>query len=139
MGLAVDAPPVRGRIATEGEQGLAHTRSLWVHAARQAGRRQAAKSRSENNWFFDVFSGSDSAMAIPGERVRPARRVWRPAKHIPASLRFVVNLRRNAQEPIREGVRRETRPTAIGAIALPIPCRFASSSTENVEEPFSFL
>ena len=70
------------------------------------------------------------------ERVRPARRVCRPAKHIPASLLLsAANPGINPLEEIRAGVGRGTRPTAIGTIALPNPCSLVRLSTESVEEP----
>jgi len=107
--------------------------NLW-RGLRNGDSRETAQEAPKKR-FLDVSSGSDRATAIPGERVRPARRVWRPAKHLPACLVFEVNPRSNPQEPLGEGVGRETRPTAIGTIALPKPCRLAWSSTENVEEP----
>ncbi len=49
-----------------------------------------------------------------GERGRPARSVWRPAKHIPPLFILKLHAQANTQK-----AGRETRPAATETVALP--------------------
>ena len=53
----------------------------------------------------------------------------------PAFPLSAANPGMNPLEEITTGVGRETRPTAIGTIALPSPCSLLRLSTESVEDP----
>jgi hypothetical protein len=97
----------------------AATCCMWVARATRPRRRATGPAESliqpSARGFHDVFSGSDRAAANPGERVRPARGVRRPAKHFPACFPSPANHSPSLPVPLGESPT-VTGPDGIGML-----------------------